>query len=154
VGKNPTDRGKIGTKRSVLTDGRGVPIGLAVDGANRNDCKLTRATIESIAVERPDVTPDAPQGMCLDKGYDDDEVRDVLDEVGFTAHIRARGEEAQALKHEAGFKARRWVVERTHSWMNRFRRVLIRWDKKVCNYLGFLHLACAYITYRQAGLLG
>ena len=152
-GKNPTDRGKIGTKRSLLTDGRGVPIGLAVDGANRNDFKLTRETIESIAVERPDVTPDAPQGMCLDKGYDYDEVRDLLDEFGFTAHIRARGEEAQALKHEAGFKARRWVVERTHSWMNRFRRVLIRWDKKACNYVAFLHLAWAYITYRQTGLL-
>ena len=154
MGKNPTDRGKLGTKRSLLTDGRGVPIGLAVDGANRNDFKLTRETIESIAVERPDVTPDAPQGMCLDKGYDYDEVRDLLDEFGFTAHIRARGEEAQALKHEVGFKARRWVVERTHSWMNRFRRVLIRWDKKACNYIAFLHLACAYITYRQAGLLG
>ena len=68
--------------------------------------------------------------MCLDKGYDYDEVRELLTEFGFTAHIRARGEEAQALKQEAGFKARRWVVERTHSWMNRFRRVLIRWDKK------------------------
>ena len=154
VGKNPTDRGKIGTKRSVLTDGRGVPIGLAVDGANRNDFKLARETIQSIAVERPDATPDAPQGAFLDKGYDYDEVRELLDEFGFTAHIRARGEEARALKQEAGFKARRWVVERTHSWMNRFRRVLIRWDKKVCNYLGFLHLACAYITYKRSGLLG
>jgi transposase len=154
VGKNPTDRGKIGTKRSVLTDGHGVPIGLAVDGANRHDFTLTRETIEHIAVERPDPTTDAPQGMCLDKGYAYTEVRDLLTEFGFTAHIRARGEEAQALKQEAGFKARRWVVERTHSWMNRFRRVLIRWDKKAQNYLGFLHLACAYITYRQSGLLG
>jgi putative transposase len=68
VGKNPTDRGKTGTKRSVLTDGRGVPLGLAVDGANRNDFKLARATIESIAAERPDPTPEAPQGLCLDKG--------------------------------------------------------------------------------------
>jgi len=153
-GKHPTDRGKLGTKRSVLTDGRGVPLGLAVAGAKRNDFKLTRETIESIAVERPEATLEAPQGLCLDKGYYYDEVRDLLDEFGFTAHIRARGAEAHALKHEAGFKARRWVVERTHSWMNRFRRVLIRWDKKVCNYLGFLHLACAYITYRQAGLLG
>ena len=115
MGKNPTDRGKIGTKRSVLTDGHGVPIGLAVDGANRHDFKLTRETIESIAVERPDPTPEAPQGMCLDKGYDYDEVRELLTEFGFTAHIRARGEEAQALKQEAGFKTRRWVVERTHS---------------------------------------
>ena len=68
VGKNPTDRGKIGTKRRVLTDGHGVPIGLAVDGANRHDFKLTRETIASIAVERPDPTPEVPQGMGLDKG--------------------------------------------------------------------------------------
>ena len=154
VGKNPTDRGKIGAKRSLLTEGGGVPIGLAVEGANRNDFKMVRETIESIPVKRPAPTPATPQGMCLDKGYDDDEVRDLLADFGFTAHIRARGEEAKALQQDAGFRARRWVVERTHSWMNRFRRVLIRWDKKVCNYLGFLHLACAYITYKQSGLLG
>ena len=154
MGKHPTDRGKIGAKRSVLTEGGGVPIGLAVEGANRNDFKMVRETIESIPVKRPAPTPATPQGMCLDKGDDYDEVRDLLAEFEFTAHIRARGEEAKALKQDAGFRARRWVVERTHSWMNRFRRVLIRWDKKVRNYLGFLHLACAYITYRQSGLLG
>jgi putative transposase len=154
VGKNPTDRGKIGTKRSVLTDGGGVPIGLAVEGANRNDFKMVEETIIRIPIERPTPTPEKPQGMCLDKGYDFDEVRELLATFGFTAHIRARGEEAQAIKHAAGYKARRWVVERTHSWMNRFRRLLIRWDKKVRNYLAFLHLACAYITYRQSGLLG
>ena len=130
-----------------------MPLGLAGDGANRNDFKLARETLEGIAAARPDATDEAPQGLCLDKGYDYNEVRDLLEEFGFTAHIRARGEEAQALKEEAGFKARRWVVERTHSWMNRFRRVLIRWDKKACNYVGFPHLVCAYITYRQAGLL-
>ena len=154
MGKHPTDRGKLGTKRSVLTDGGGVPVGLAVEGANRHDFKMVRETIESIPIARPEPSPDTPQGMCLDKGYDYDEVRDLLTEFGFTAHIRARGEEAKALTQEAGFKARRWVVERTHSWMNRFRRLLIRWDKKVRNYLAFLHMACAYITYRQAGLLG
>jgi putative transposase len=74
--------------------------------------------------------------------------------VGFTAHIRARGEEAQeAIKREAGYKARRWVVERTHSWMNRFRAILIRWEKKAANFLALLHLSCAYITFKQAGLL-
>jgi len=154
VGKNPTDRGKIGTKRSVLTEGGGVPIGLAVEGANRNDFKMVRETLESIPIERPEPSAEKPQGMCLDKGYDYDEVRELLCEFGFTAHIRARGEEAQAIKQEVGYKARRWVVERTHSWMNRFRRILVRWDKKVKSYLAFLHLACAYITYKQAGLLG
>ena len=73
-------------------------------------------------MQRPAPTPERPQGLCLDKGYDFDEVRKTLHEFGFTAHIRGRGEEAQAIKKEAGFKARRWVVERTHSWMNRFRR--------------------------------
>jgi putative transposase len=154
VGKHPTDRGKLGTKRSVLTDGGGVPIGLAVEGANRNDFRMVQETLTSIPVERPLPTPEKPQGMCLDKGYDFDEVRALLATFESTAHIRARGEEAQAIKHEAGYKARRWVVERTHSWMNRFRRLLVRWDKKVGNYLAFLHLACAYITYKRSGLLG
>ena len=131
-----------------------MPIGLAVEGANRNDFKMVRETIESIPVKRPAPTPAMPQGMCLDKGYDYDEVRDLLAEFGFTAHIRARGEEAKALQQDAGFRARRWVVERTHRGMTRFRRVRIRWDKNVCNDLGLLHLACAYITYKQSGLLG
>jgi putative transposase len=131
-----------------------VPIGLAVEGANRNDFKMAQATLESIPVTRPEPTPDAPQGLCLDKGYDYDEVRDLAKEFGYTAHIRARGEEAQAIKHEAGFKARRWVVERTHSWMNRFRRILTRWEKKAANYLAMLHLVLGIITHRCAGLFG
>ena len=138
----------------MLTEANGIPIGLAVAGANRNDMKLVRMTIDNIAVNRPKPTREQPQGMCMDKGYDYEEVRETVREFGFTAHIRSRGEEAQALKREAGFKARRWVVERAHSWMNRFRRVLIRWDKSAANYLAFLHFACALIAFRAAGLLG
>ena len=92
--------------------------------------------------------------MCLDKGYDYDEVRDILGEFGFTAHIRPRGEEAKAIKREAGFKARRWMVERSHSWTLRFRRLLVRWDKKPENYLALLHFACGLIAFRAAGLFG
>ena len=154
TGPNPTDRSKKGVKRSLLTEGHGVPIGLAVDGANRPDMKLLRATIESIMVERPEPSQEEPQGMCLDKGYDYEEVRDTLSEFGFTAHLRSRGEEARAIKREAGERARRWVVERSHSWMNRFRRILVRWDKKPENYIGFLHFACALIAFRAAGLFG
>jgi putative transposase len=138
----------------VLTEANGIPIGLTVAGANRNDMKVVRMTRESIPVDRPKPTREQPQGMCMDKGYDYEEVRETVREFGFTAHIRSRGEEAQALKREAGFKARRWVVERAHSWMNRFRRVLIRWDKSAANYLAFLHFACALIAFRAAGLLG
>jgi len=138
----------------VLTDAHGIPLGLAVAGATRHDMKLVEATLDSLVVERPQPTDELPQGMCMDKGYDYAEVRDTLLEFGFTAHIRARGEEAQAIKQQAGFKARRWVVERTQSWMNRFRRIVIRWDKQVDNYLAFLHFACALIAFRAAGLFG
>jgi hypothetical protein len=94
--------------------------------------------------------------MCLNKGYDYREVRETLVEFGFTAHIRSRGEEAQALTQEVpiGIGTRRWVVERSHSWLNRFRRILVRWDKSAANYIAFLHFACALIALRAAGLLG
>ena len=131
-----------------------MPIGLVVAGANRHDMKLTQATLESIVVERPEPTADQPQGMCLDKGYDYPEVREILRTFGFTAHIRARGEEAKAIATEAGFRARRWVVERAHSWFNRFRRLLIRWEKKPENYLAMLHFACGIIALRATGLFG
>ncbi len=113
-----------------MTDGNGLPVGLAVDGANRNDFKMARSTLESLAISKPAPPPEDPQGLCLDKGYDYAEVRALADEFGYTAHIRCRGEEAQAIKQEAGFKARRWVVERTHNWMNRFRRILVRWEQR------------------------
>lgn len=141
-------------KRSLLTEGHGVPVGLAVDGANCHDMKLVRATLESLVVQRPEPSEAAPQGMCLDKGYDYDDVRVSLAEFGFTAHIQSRSEEARELAQEAGKRARRWVVERTHSWMNRFRRVLVRWEKKPEHYLAFLHFACALIAFRAAGLFG
>jgi putative transposase len=131
-----------------------VPLGLVVEGANRHDMKLVRPTIESLVVARPAPTPEQPQGLCLDAGYDYDAVSAILQEFGFTAHVRSRGDEAKARKREAGCKARRWVVERAHSWMNRFRRLLIRWEKKPENYLAFLHFACGLIAFRAAGLFG
>jgi transposase len=137
-----------------LCEGYGVPIGIFVEAANRHDMKMVRQTLESIPVDRPKPTKKKPQNLCLDKGYDYNEVRDLAREFMYTAHIKARGEEAQAIKHEVGFTARRWVVERTQSWMNRFRRILIRWEKKVENYLGLLHFVCALITFRSFGLLG
>ncbi len=75
-------------KRSVLTEASGVPIGLAIEGANRNDFKMVEATIQSIPIPRPKPTRKCPQGLCLDKGYDYDETRDLVLEFGYTAHIR------------------------------------------------------------------
>jgi transposase len=148
------DRAKGGTKRSLLVESSGVPVGLTVAGANRNDFKLLAETIQSLPVPRPEPRADAPQHLCLDKGYDFEEVRASAAAFGFVAHIGSRGEEAEAEACPPGQKARRWVVERTHGWMNRFRSLLIRWAKKPENYLGLLQFVCGLIAYRAAGLFG
>ena len=153
TGANPTDRGKQGVKRRLLTEAAGILRAVAIDGANRHDMKLVRNTLDGIMAVRPVPTATVPQGICLDKGYDFDEVRAILQAFGFTAHIRARGDEAKAIQQEAGFKARRWVVERAHSWMHRFRRALVRWEKLPETFIAMLHLACGIITWRTTRLL-
>lgn len=154
TGPNPTDRAKSGTKRCLLTEGQGVPMALTVAGANRHDMKMAAATLDATVVERPEPTPDTPQHVSMDKGFDYDEIRDAVAARHYIAHIRARGEETALKQGTPGYRARRWVVERSHSWMNRFRRVLIRWEKKVENYVAMLELACAYISFRAAGVFG
>lgn len=136
-----------------MCEAAGIPVGLATDGANRNDCKLTEATIDSVPIERPDPTPEHPQGVCLDKAYDHDFVRELLDEHDFTSHIRSRGEEAKELRTDLGHRARRWVVERIHSWINRYRSVLIRWSKKPENHRALLKFCLALITSQQTGTM-
>ena len=123
-------------------------------GANRPDGKLAAETLSSIPVERPEPTAADPQGLCLDKAYVGDEVADLAQEFGFTLYIPPKGKEAQRVKQQARAKARRWVVERTHSWMNRFRGILIRWNKKPENYIALLHLALAFIIYGRMELFG
>lgn len=129
-----------------------MPVGVCVAGANKNDFKLLAETLWSIPVERPVPTVAKPQHLCLDKGYDYEEACWIAEAFGFTTHIRSRGEEAT--EKQAGQKARRWPVERTHSWMNRFRSLLTRWTKKAANYEGMLHFVCGLIAYRAAGLFG
>ncbi len=131
-----------------------MPIAIVVDGANRHDMKLVQRTLEAIMIQRPDSTPDRPQNLCLDKGYDYPQVRELVAAWGYTAHIRSRGEERVEKGTIPGYRARRWVVERTHSWLNRFRRLLIRWEKEVENYVAMLHFACAWITFRASGVFG
>jgi len=97
TGANPTDRGKKGTKRSILTEGNGIPLSVAVDGANRHDKKLVKCTLDAIIVERPS-SEEVDQNMCMDKGYDFPDIRELVKEYGYTAHIRSRGEENQEKK--------------------------------------------------------
>lgn len=134
-----------------------MPLAVVVDGANEHDMTLFGRTLEALeemGVERPRPTARKPQGLCLDKGYDYPIVRELCALFGFTPHLRPRGEEARDLKRKPGFKARRWVVERTHSWLNRFRRLLIRWEKDDYYHLGLLHFACGVIAFQQSGLFG
>lgn len=158
TGANPTDRAKSGTKRSIVVDGKGVPLGITVDAANRHDMKMTRATLQSIVVHRPKPSTKLKQHMCMDRGYDFPEVYELLLDYAYTIHIKLktrRGIQTQRKrKRLPTYRSIHWVVERTHSWMNRFRRLLIRWEKKLENYIGMLHFACAWITYRNAGLFG
>lgn len=119
--------------------------------------KLVETTLASIPVERPDPTKAEPQHLCADKGYDTSTVRSTVREWGYTAHIpvkKAKGAKATPPVKIPSYRAHRWVVERTHSWMNRFRRLLIRWEKKVPNYKAFLHFACAWIAFSVSGVLG
>lgn len=149
VGPNPTDRGKVGTKRSTLTEGAGIPLAVVVDGANRHDMKLLAATLDGIVIARPEPTDEEPQHLCLDAGYDYEAVREQVGARGSIAHIRPRGEERALKQQLPGWRARRWVVERTHSWLNRSRRLLVRWEKRAALYLAFVHLACAQLIFSK-----
>jgi putative transposase len=158
IGKNPTDRAKMGTKRSMLTDGAGIPLAVAVEGANRHDSKLLVATLDGLVVARPAPGEEGAnhhhQHLCLDAAYDSEEVRQELEARGYEAHIspadkKKRSERKEARQHLLGGRARRWVVERTHSWLNRSRRLLVRWEKKTENYVAFIHLACAQLIFSK-----
>jgi putative transposase len=154
TGANPTDRGKQGTKRSLLTDGAGIPLALIVDGANRHDVRLLSATLDGLVISRPEPTPEQPQHVCLDAAYDSTPVYQELLARHYQPHVRSRGEEKGEKATIPGYRARRWVVERTHSWLNRSRRLLVRWEKKGENYLAFLHLACAQLIFAKVTVFG
>jgi putative transposase len=129
-----------------------MPIGLAVAGANVHDQRLVEATLDSIPVARPRPSRRRRQHLCGDKGYDSDAVRRAARRRRYTPHIRSRGEEQT--QRQRGHRARRWVVERIHSWLNRYRRILVRWEKKADNYIGLLHLVFAHVLWRNCRVTG
>lgn len=149
VGPNPTDRGKAGTKRSLLVEGRGGPLSIVVAGANVHDTKLLPATLDAIVITRPDPTEEKPQHLCLDKGYDNPTGHQAVSEHRFQAHIRRIGEEKLDPSGQKRYPARRWVVERTLAWLSKCRAILVRYDKKAINFLGLLQLACALLWFRR-----
>jgi putative transposase len=146
VGKNPTDRGKLGTKRHFVVDGQGIPVGVTLSAANDHDKIHFRATLDSVIITQPSRRI-VEQHLCTDKGYDYDDIRLSARRRGYIAHIPHRGAIPAARK--PGQKAHRWVIERTNRWHNLFRRLKIRFEVYASNYLAFVHLASAIICFRR-----
>lgn len=158
----------MGVKQSLLVERDGGPLAVLVTAANVNDHLVLEQTIKAIVVERPAPTDDAPQHLCLDKGYDNEATRALVAAQDYVAHIKSIKDEksatppvepnpdseAQIPDDSAQHPPRRWVVERTLGWLMRWRGILIRWEKKPQNYLANLKLACALLWMRRAWIAG
>ena len=146
IGKNPTDRAKLGTKRHLHVDRHGIPLAVTLSGANDHDKTQLRTVLDARVIARPSPSSQQ-QHLCLDKGYDYPDIRLSVQRRGYRGHIPRRGERPSPNKRHP---ARRWVVERTNRWHNLFRRLKIRYEVHAQNYLGFVQLACAIICFRRA----
>ena len=110
---------------------------------------MPAATIEAIVVERPAPSEGAPQHLCLDKAYDNPTGHEAVERFGYIGHIQTIGEEQLDEEQEKTYPARRWVVERTLSWLSKCRGPLVRYEKKSKNFLAMLQLACGLLWYRH-----
>ncbi len=131
---------------------------MVIAGANVPDFKLLEAPLDAIVVvvvvvvvvvARPEPTEEAPPNLCLDKGYDKQRAREVVERHDYQAHIRRIGEEKKDLEGNKRYPARRWVVERTLGWLSKCRSILVRYEKKAANYLGLIKVACILLWYRR-----
>ncbi len=146
AGKNPTDRGKLGTKRHLHVDRHGIPLAVTLSAANDHDKTQLQTVLDARIIVRPPLSIQR-QHLCLDKGYDYPDIRFSVQRRGYEGHIPRRGESRPIKKNHP---ARRWVIERTNRWHNLFRRLKIRYEVHARNYLGFVQLACAIICFRRA----
>jgi len=146
TGKNPTDRGKAGSKVHLLVDERGAPLAIFITGANEHDKWSADDLIVHIVAKRPN----SEQHFCADKGYDYEDVHQFVGLQNYIEHIKHRRrrnepKEECPIPGEKSFPARRWVVERTFSWLAKRRSIATRWCKKPHNWLAFVHMACSQI---------
>ena len=149
TGHNPTDRSKLGSKRHILTDKYGIPLSVIITSANTHDVTVAIDTVDSMVLKRSSsqLNDRKKQNLCLDKAYHSKEVEQEIFNRGYIPHIRHRREEKKySNRHPA---VRRWAVERTNSWHNRFRKLFTRYEKKEENYLGLIKLANSIIIYRR-----
>jgi len=140
----------LGTKRHNLTDGRGAPLSTVISGANRHDMKLFTSVLDSLIVRRPRCWVDRPRHLCGDKGYDYPECRRAARRRGYVEHLKERGIGDERCARGQRHPARRWVIERTNGWHNRFRALLVRYELKSRNYQALVEFANAIICFRMA----
>jgi transposase len=145
TGPNPTDRAKLGSKRHLICDGRGVPLAVQLTGANRNDSQQALALVDAIPTlqgerGRPRHRPDCALG---DRGYDAEAIRQGLRDRRIIPFLAKRNTE-----HGSGLGRWRWVVERTFAWLNQFRRLRVRYEKRADIHEALLSLGCALICWR------
>ena len=160
TGNNPTDRSKLGTKRHILTDTKGIPLSVAISSASTHDIKLVTDVMDNMIIKRSSTKRNLSgkrklQHLCLDKAYNSKTAKQEIISRGYVPHLpykRKRGEvkaETQKMSNRKKHPARRWVVERTNSWHNRFRKLFTRYERKAENYLGLVQLSCCIIIYRK-----
>jgi len=133
-------------------DGRGVPLSFIVTGANRHDVSQLEAVLDAIQVKRPAPPVRRHKHLCADAGYTGAPALETIKAHHYIPHVKGRGEEARELRRDSTRKARRWVVEVAHSWFNRFRKLLVRYEKLERSFLGLNQLAAAIIAFRKIPL--
>ncbi len=133
-------------------DGRGVPLSLVVTGANRHDVSQLGAVLESIMVKRAQPPQRRSKHLCADAGYTGAPALKIIEQHGYIPHVKGRGQEARELKCNPGKRAKRWIVEVAHSWFNRFRKLLVRYEKIDRSFLALNHLAASIIAFRKVKL--
>lgn len=120
-------------------------------GANRHDVTQLQAVLDGREVEDKGKGAGA-RHLCADAAYTGEPARHIIEERGFIPHVKGRGQEARELQREPGQRARRWIVEVAHSWFNRFRKLLVRYEKLHCTYVALNHLAASIIAFRKVPL--
>ena len=136
----------------MLVDGRGVPLSLVVTGANRHDVSQLEAVLDGVMVSRPNPAQRRSKHLCADAGYTGAPALKIIEEHGYIPHVKGRGQEASELKNDPTKKARRWVVEVAHSWFNRFRKLLVRYEKLHRSFIALNHLAASIMALRKIKL--
>jgi transposase len=138
TGPNPTDRGKHGWKWSIGVDRHGIPLGWAIDGANRNDVRMLAPTIDALAVNG---WLDEVDTVHLDRGYDYPKIRRQLDDAGLNDHIIQRRRKPGDTRPKTITLGLRWIVEATNSWLSNYGQLRRNTDRKTCHRHAALCLA-------------